>query len=92
MSGCECKPDAKRERDSAKRQAEGAAIKNFPTTLTRPSGGLSPRERRGISLRLRRATLLCSALCFLCTVLGIVGHTESGMSEPIKLEVFTDFV
>ena len=26
MSGCECKPDAKRERDSAKLQAEGAAI------------------------------------------------------------------
>jgi len=27
MSGCECKPDAKRERDSAKQQAKGAAIK-----------------------------------------------------------------
>ena len=27
MSGCECKPDAKRERDSAKRQTEGAAVK-----------------------------------------------------------------
>jgi iron-sulfur cluster assembly accessory protein len=26
MSGCECKPDAKRERDRSKRQAEGAAI------------------------------------------------------------------
>jgi len=26
MSGCECKPAAKRERDSAKQQAKGAAI------------------------------------------------------------------
>jgi hypothetical protein len=29
MSGCECKPDAKRERDSAKRQSKGAAIKKL---------------------------------------------------------------
>jgi hypothetical protein len=28
MSGCECKPDAKRKRDSAQPEAKGAAIKN----------------------------------------------------------------
>jgi hypothetical protein len=28
MSGCECKPDAKRKRDSAQPEAEGAANKN----------------------------------------------------------------
>jgi cytochrome c-type biogenesis protein CcmH/NrfG len=27
MSGCECKPDAKRKRDSAQPEADGAAIK-----------------------------------------------------------------
>jgi hypothetical protein len=27
MSGCECKPDAKRKRDSAQPQEKGAAIK-----------------------------------------------------------------
>ena len=27
MSGCECKPDAKRKRDSAQPEAKGAAIK-----------------------------------------------------------------
>ena len=27
MRGCECKPDAKRKRDSAQPEAEGAAIK-----------------------------------------------------------------
>jgi hypothetical protein len=27
MSGCECKPDAKRKRDSAQPEAKGTAIK-----------------------------------------------------------------
>ena len=29
MSGCECKPDAKRKRDSAQPEAKGAAIKKI---------------------------------------------------------------
>jgi len=29
MSGGECKPDAKRKRDSAQREAKGAAIKKL---------------------------------------------------------------
>jgi len=33
MSGCECKPGAKRERDSAKHQAQGAAIKKRSNEL-----------------------------------------------------------
>jgi hypothetical protein len=33
MSGCECKPDAKRERDSAKQQAKGAAVKKLRSFL-----------------------------------------------------------
>jgi hypothetical protein len=29
MSGCECKPDAKRKRDRAQPEAKGAAIANW---------------------------------------------------------------
>jgi hypothetical protein len=47
MSGCECKPDAKRKRDSAQPEAERAAIKKririVPATQTELANGISSR-------------------------------------------------
>jgi hypothetical protein len=43
MSGCECKPDAKRKRDSAQPEAKGAAIKN------RCAARMSIRKLRGVN-------------------------------------------